>query len=113
MKRASKNRMPKSKMNNRAIAAKMKKLYQKRYRKEKVQRVVITSSNWISKTIIFSTKKGYLVKRHFKYLYASIAVKKGRRYVVYAMGFRKSVGGSLQLQSVGESYPILRRNIKK
>ncbi len=102
-----------------ALKAKMAQLYAAKYAGDKVERVVITSEDWIAQARAEVNNDGNIQAGFYKYIYTHIAVKKKSGHSVYLIGFRKTWTGTgeefgpLQLHSIGDNYPILVENIKK
>jgi hypothetical protein len=116
MKQTAKNTMPKSAYTGADKAALEKSIvdaYKERYASDQVARVVIVSANWQQQTEVVDDN----VKRYIKtYLVISahVAVKHGDMANVFVLTFRKPKdGGKLELGGVGNSYPVLMKNINK
>ena len=100
-----------------AIKNVMKKRYEAKY-PDKVLKVVITSEDWKKQAVAEVNNDDKIVANYYAYIYADMAVKKKNGCVVYPMGFRKAWTGkedefgSLEIRSIGVSYPILEKNVK-
>ncbi|MCK5690314.1 hypothetical protein KAI87_13640, partial [Myxococcota bacterium] len=121
MKRVAKTRMPKDGSSDDALKETMSTLYAAKYKKDKVERVVIPNAKWREFAVIEITESGRLFRARYRAMNVHVAVTKGKKKPskVYIIGFQKKYSradgkwGALGLQSIGESYPILKKNIKK
>lgn len=121
LKKVSKTKMPEEKYTGSdadKIRAAMATLYKAKY-PDKVLKVVITSEDWKKQAVAEVNNDDKIVAGYYAYIYADIAVKKKSGCVVYPIGFRKTwtgkgdTFGSLEMRSIGVSYPILEKNAVK
>ena len=116
MKQTAKNMMPKpayASADKAALEKSIVEAYKERYASDQVARVVIVSATWQQQTEVVDDN----VKRYIKtYLVISahVAVKHGDVANVFVLTFRKpKEGGKLELGGVGNSYPVLMKNVNK
>ncbi len=102
-----------------ALRKKMAELYAARYPEDKVLRVVVVGEDWVERVRAKVNNDGKIEAGVYRYCHAQIAVSKKGGCTVYPVCFRKtwtgkgSTFGPAEFYSVGMSYPILEKNVKK